>query len=177
VVVRLGLKAACNATHPPGYGQCLAAVPTPELAALITALYDVPVPPAPRNDLVAIFLTSLPGLNQPANVQASEMLRLNMGIAPTAALGKGNRMGVLGGDNAGFPNGRRLEDDVVDIAIQAVAGATPFTPDFNKAPNNLLGDGVNQSAQSFNQGFPYLSQPYQGFQRAGGTATSPTGAP
>jgi hypothetical protein len=92
-------------------------------------------------------------------------------------LGKGNRMGVLGGDNAGYPNGRRLEDDVVDIAIQAVAGATPFTPDFNKAPNNLLGDGVNQSAQPFNQGFPYLSQPYQGFQRAGGTATSPTGAP
>ena len=105
------------------------------------------------------------------------MIRLNMGIAPSAGVGKGNRMGVLGGDIAGFPNGRRPEDDVVDIAIQAMAGATVLTPDFNKAPNNLLGDGVNQSGQSFNGAFPYLSQPYQGFQRAGGTATSPTGAP
>ncbi len=177
VVVPLGMKDHFNATPPSGDAQFLPAVTNPELAGLITALYGVPVPPAPRNDLVAIFLTGIQGLNQPANVQASEMLRLNMGIAPTAGLGKGNRMGVLGGDNAGYPNGRRLEDDVVDIAIQAVAGATPFTPDFNKAPNNLLGDGVNQSAQPFNAGFPYLSQPYQGFQRAGGTATSPTGAP
>ena len=106
------------------------------------------------------------------------MLRLNMGVPPTAGVGKGNRMGVLGGDTAGFPNGRRPEDDVVDIAIQAMAGATPFTPDFNKAPNNLLGDGVNQSAQPFNGAFPYLSQPYSGLlARSGGTATSPTGAP
>jgi hypothetical protein len=177
VVVPLGVKDHFNATAPSADAQFLPAVTNPELGGLITLLYGVPVPAAPRNDLVAIFLTGLPGLNQPANVQASEMLRLNMGIAPTAGLGKGNRMGVLGGDNAGYPNGRRLEDDVVDIAIQAVAGATPFTPDFNKAPNNLLGDGVNQSAQPFNGEFPYLSQPYQGFQRAGGTATSPTGAP
>ena len=103
------------------------------------------------------------------------MLRLNMGVPPTAALGKGNRMGVLAGDNGGFPNGRRLEDDVVDIAIQAMAGATPFTPDFNKAPNNVLGDGVNAPTLSFNGTFPYLSQPYSGFSRSGGTATSATG--
>ena len=177
VVVPLGAKDHFNATAPSGDAEFLPAVTNPELPGLINALYGVPVPPAPRNDLVTIFLTGLPGLNQPANVQASEMLRLNMGIAPTAGVGKGNRMGVLGGDNAGFPNGRRPEDDVVDIAIQAMAGATPLTPDFNKAPNNLLGDGVDQSAQSFNDGFPYLSQPYQGFQRAGGTATSATGAP
>ncbi len=177
VVVPLGVKDHFNATPPSGDAEFLPAVTNPELPGLINALYGVPVPAAPRNDLVTIFLTGIPGLNQPANVQASEMLRLNMGVAPTAGLGKGNRLGVLGGDNAGFPNGRRLEDDVVDIAIQAMAGATPLTPDFNKAPNNLLGDGVNQSAQPFNGGFPYLSQPYQGFARAGGTATSPTGAP
>jgi hypothetical protein len=177
VVVPLGVKDHFNATPPSADGQFVPAVTNPELPGLINALYGVPVPPAPRNDLVTIFLTGIPGLNQPANVQASEMLRLNMGVAPSAGVGKGNRMGVLGGDTSGFPNGRRLEDDVVDIAIQAMAGATPFTPDFNKAPNNLLGDGVNQSAQAFNGGFPYLSQPYQGFQRAGGTATSPTGAP
>jgi hypothetical protein len=175
VVVPLGVKDHFNATAPAGDAEFLPAVLNPELGGLITGLYGVPVPAAPRNDLVAIFLTGLPGLNQPANVQASEMLRLNMGIAPSAQVGKGNRMGVLGGDTSGFPNGRRLEDDVVDIAIQAVAGATPFTPDFNKAPNNLLGDGVNASAQAFNQGFPYLAQPYSGFSRSGGTAPSPTG--
>jgi len=177
VVVPLGAKDHFNATPPSGDGEFLPAVLNPELPGLITALYGVPTPQAPRNDLVTIFLTGLPGLNQPANVQASEMLRLNMGIAPTAGVGKGNRMGVLGGDTAGFPNGRRPEDDVVDIAIQAMAGATPLTPDFNKAPNNLLGDGVNQMAEPLNGTFPYLSQPYVGFARAGGTATSPTGAP
>lgn len=177
VVVPLGAKDHFNATPPSGDAEFLPAVQNPELAGLITALYGVAVPAGPRNDLVTLFLTGIPGLNQPPDVQASEMLRLNMGIAPTAPVGKGNRLGVLGGDTAGFPNGRRLEDDVVDIEIQAVAGATPLTPDFLKAPNNLLGDGVNQSAQPFNSAFPYVSQPYQGFQRAAGTAVSPTGAP
>jgi Domain of unknown function (DUF4331) len=177
VVVPLGAKDHFNATPPSDDAQFLPAVTNPELPGLINALYGVPVPQAPRNDLVTIFLTGIPGLNQPPNVQASEMLRLNMGIPASAPIGKGNRMGVLGGDTAGFPNGRRLEDDVVDIAIQAMAGATPLTPDFLKSPNNQLGDGVNQSAHAFNAGFPYLSQPYQGFARAGGTATSPTGAP
>jgi hypothetical protein len=177
VVVPLGVKDHFNATAPSGDAEFLPAVLNPELAGLITALYGVPTPQAPRNDLVAIFLTGIQGLNQPANVQASEMLRLNMGVAPTAGLGKGNRMGILGGDNAGYPNGRRLEDDVVDIAIQAVAGATPFTADFNKAPNNVLGDGVNAGTLPFNGTFPYLSQPYSGFSRSGGTATSPTGQP
>ena len=63
------------------------------------------------------------------------------------------------------------------FAIQAMAGATPFTADFNKAPNNVLGDGVNQAAVPFNDGFPYVSQPYSGFARSGGTAPSPTGQP
>jgi hypothetical protein len=175
VVVPLGVKDHFNATPPAGDGEFLPAVLNPELPGLITGLYGVPTPTGPRNDLVTIFLTGIPGLNQPANVQASEMLRLNMGVPPTAGLGKGNRMGVLAGDNAGFPNGRRLEDDVVDIAIQAMAGATPFTADFNKAPNNVLGDGVNAPAQAFNGTFPYLSQPYSGFSRSGGTAASATG--
>jgi hypothetical protein len=175
VVVPLGVKDHFNATPPAGDAEFVPAVTDPELPKLITTLYGVPTPPAPRNDLVTIFLTGIPGLNQPSNVQASEMLRLNMGMAPTAGLGKGNRMGILGGDNAGFPNGRRLEDDVVDIAIQAMAGATPFTPDFNKAPNNVLGDGVSQASLPFNGTFPYLSQPYAGFSRSGGTAASATG--
>jgi hypothetical protein len=177
VVVPLGVKDHFNATAPDADAQFLPAVTNPELPDLINLLYGVAVPPAPRNDLVTIFLTGIPGLNQPPNVQAAEMLRLNMAVPASAGVGKGNRMGVLGGDTSGFPNGRRLEDDVVDIAIQAMAGATPFTPDFNKAPNNLLGDGVNTSAQEFNGSFPYVSQPYSGFSRSGGTVPSPTGQP
>jgi hypothetical protein len=180
VVVPLAFKDHFNGSAPADDAQFLPAVQFPDskgtqMPGLINALYGVSVPAEPRDDLVTIFLTGIPGLNQPANVQPSEMLRLNMGIAPSAAVGKGNRMGVLGGDRAGFPNGRRLEDDVTDIEIQALAGATPFTPDFNKAPNNLLGDGVNTSDQAFNASFPYASQSYRGFDRSGGPQGSPTG--
>ena len=70
---------------------------------------------------------------------------------------------MLGGDNQGFPNGRRLSDDVVDIALQAVAGGTPFTAAQNKAPNNQLGDGVIQNDKPFQTAFPYLASPHQGF--------------
>jgi Domain of unknown function (DUF4331) len=175
VVVPIGVKDHFNATPPSGDAEFLPAVQNPEVAGLITALYGVPVPPAPRKDLVTIFLTGIPGLNQPPNVMPAEMLRLNMGIPPSAGVGKGNRMGVLGGDTAGFPNGRRLEDDVTTIELQALAGATPLTPDFNKAPNNAITDGVPASAQAFNGSFPYLSSAYQGFGRSGGVEGSPTG--
>jgi hypothetical protein len=175
VVVPIGVKDHFNASQPTGDSAYLPAVQNPEAAGLITALYGVPVPPAPRNDLVTIFLTGIPGLNQPPNVMPSEMLRLNMGIAPSAGVGKGNPMGVLGGDTSGFPNGRRLEDDVTTIELQALAGATPLTPDFNKAPNNVITDGVPQSAQAFNGSFPYVSQPFEGFGRSGGVEGSATG--
>ncbi len=110
----------------------------------MTAVFGIAVPPAPRNDLVTIFLTGIPGLNQPPNVRPSEMLRLNTGIPPVAPnTGGYSNLGVLGGDVGGFPNGRRVGDDVLDIAVRAVAGATPLTPAFNRSPNNTLGDGVN----------------------------------
>ena len=99
---------------------------------LLNLIFGVKSPPAPRNDLVTIFLTGIPGLNQPANVRPSEMLRLNMGIPPVAVGSSGyDRLGVLGGDVGGFPNGRRVGDDVLDIVLQAAAGATPLTPAFN----------------------------------------------
>jgi uncharacterized protein DUF4331 len=69
---------------------------------------------------------------------------------------------VLGGDNAGFPNGRRPIDDVTDIALRAVAGATPFTPEFNRAPNNQLGDGVDANDKPFLTAFPYIATPEPG---------------
>jgi len=100
-------------------------VTDPEAARLLHAIYGIDVPPTPRNDLVAIFLTGITGLNKPQYVKPSEELRLNVATPVTASP---NRMGVLGGDNQGFPNGRRLGDDVIDIALQAVAGGTPFHP-------------------------------------------------
>ena len=74
-------------------------------------------------------------------------------------------MGLLAAQLDGFPNGRRLGDDVVDIEIRALAGATPFTPAFNRAPNNQLGDGVNQNDKSFLSTFPYVAHPFAGYEQ------------
>jgi len=109
----------------------------------------------------------VPGLNFTGPRQA-DLLRLNTSIAPSAAVGAGNRLGVLAGDLAGFPNGRRLEDDVVDIELRAFAqgyGAFLHTvlglP--NKSPNNLLGDGVDANDKPFLAHFPYVAPPHQGY--------------
>jgi hypothetical protein len=159
VVIPLKDKDKFNATEPTGDGAFLPYVLNPELAGLLTALYGIPTPPAPRNDLVAVFLTGIPGLNKPANANQvpCEMLRLNMAIPASS---QPSRLGILAGDNAGFPNGRRLGDDVIDIAERVVAGATPFTPDFNKAPNNQLGDGVDSNDLPFLPYFPYVAPPH-----------------
>jgi hypothetical protein len=174
VVVPIAAKDYFNASEPSddggkNAGAYVPLVTDPELAKLIPVLYPgVKVPPAPRNDLVSIFLTGIDGVNKPMNAgdngKPAEMLRLNMAISPKP-FGKENRLGVLGGDNAGFPNGRRLGDDVVDIALRAVAGGTPFTPEFNKAPNNALGDGVDRNDKRFTSRFPYLAIPHQGYGR------------
>ena len=158
VVIPLKDKNRFNATLPAGDGAFVSYVTDPELAHLLTALYGIATPPAPRNDLVTVFLTGIPGLNKPANPNqvACEMLRLNMTIAPSATP---SRFGLLGGDTSGFPNGRRLFDDVVDIAERVVAGATPFTPAFNVAPNNSLGDGVDANDKPFLPYFPYVAPP------------------
>jgi hypothetical protein len=84
---------------------------------------------------------------------------LNTAIAPVP---NPNRLGVLGGDIAGFPNGRRLTDDVVDIALRAMAGATPLTPAFNNGINAQLGDGVVANDKVFSPVFPYLATPHAG---------------
>jgi hypothetical protein len=78
------------------------------------------------------------------------------------ASGSINRLGVIAGDNGGFPNGRRLGDDVVDIALRVVAGV--LVPGFNKAPNNALTDGVDSNESAFLSTFPYAALPHQGFE-------------
>jgi Domain of unknown function (DUF4331) len=163
VVAPLGAKDLFNASEPADDAQFLKAVQDPEPARLIPQLYPgVEVPPAPRDDLVTIFLTGIPDVNQPAKGKPSEMIRLNTSIPPTAVAAQ-DRLGLLAGQNDGFPNGRRLVDDVTDIELRALAGGTPFTEEFNRAPNNALTDGVDSNDVPFLEVFPYLAAPHQGY--------------
>jgi hypothetical protein len=159
VVIPRGTKDVFNSLEPTGDAAALGFVTDPEVPKLLNLLFGIQSPPAPRNDLVTIFLKGIPGLNQPANVTPSEQLRLNVAIPPTA---NPNALGVLGGDTAGFPNGRRLGDDVVDIALRVMAGATPLTPSFNAGINAQLGDGVNANDMTFLDVFPYVASPSPG---------------
>lgn len=186
VVIPLGLKDAFNSLSPRLDGtipDVVSAITDPELPKIIRLALGaygtfngsgvvVNIPPAPRNDLVAVFGTGIPqnttGL--PATFTtflsdgvAHEMLRLNTGIPVTAAASV-NRLGLLGGDAAGFPNGRRVTDDVVDIELRVLLGGYPVTPAFNVAPNNTVGDGVAANFEGFLTRFPYLQTPNQGNQ-------------
>jgi len=156
LVIPLKDKNRWNGSEPRFDSQFGKYVLDPEPARLIEGILGVDVPSPPRNDLATIFLTGIPGLNKPAGVVPSSQLRLNTAIKPSD---NPSRLGVLGGDNAGFPNGRRPIDDVVDIELQALAGGTPFTPDFNHPPNNQLGDNVNANDVPLRNSFPYLADP------------------
>ena len=173
VVIPLGIKDTFNTLKPAqdagalsqpadADGVTIPLVQRPELAGLITALYGVETPPAPRNDLVSIFLTGIEGVNKVEGGQPAEVLRLNTSVTPTPFADQ-DRLGLLAGQDDGFPNGRRLVDDVVDIALRAVAGGTPFTPEFDKAPNNALADGVDANDGTFLTSFPYQATPWQGY--------------
>ena len=165
VVMSLAFKDIFNASEPSGDKALFDSnadfrnrILDPEVAKLYKLLYNLDSPPAPRNDLVQVFLTGLPGVNQPPNVVPSEMIRINLAVPPSSSP---NRMGALANDAAGFPNGRRLADDVTDIELQVVAGV--LVPGFNKAPNNALTDGVDANDQAFLTTFPYVAPPNQGF--------------
>ncbi len=171
VIVPVGKKDLFNASKPENDAQFAEKVANPELSMLLKSLYNVKVPPQgafgsadQRDDLEAIFLTGIPGLTKPANVKPAEELRLNVAITPTSTP---NNLGVLGGDTQGFPNGRRLADDVVDISIRAVAGAAYplFHKDFVADPlASQLGDGVDANDLPFRSTFPYMALPNGGFE-------------
>ncbi len=159
-VIPIGVKDTFNGLEPTGDGAALSFVTNPTVPPLLEALFGLKTPPTPRNDLVTIFLTGIPGLNQiGTSPRPSEMIRLNMAIPPSS---NPSRLGLLGGDNAGFPNGRRPADDVVDIELRALAGGTPFTPAFNVSPNNALGDGVDRNDAAFLTTFPFIAPPHPG---------------
>ncbi|MEV4533391.1 DUF4331 domain-containing protein [Asanoa sp. NPDC049518] len=176
VVVPANLKDAFNSISPDkdaGIPAVVKRVTDPELPKLIEAIYGVPAPATPRNDLVEIFLTGITtkaggpikaDLNSQLNnkdvnakrFRPSEMLRLNLGV-PVAD--QPNRLGVLGGDLQGFPNGRRLTDDAVDIAVQAVEGAAQTGQLVDAL---AAGDKVDANDNEFGDQFPYVALPNVG---------------
>jgi hypothetical protein len=182
VVVPANLKDAFNALPPEkdaSVAPVVARVKDPEVPKLIQSIYGIKAPATPRNDLVEIFLTGITtkaggpikaDLNSQLNnadvissrFRPSEMLRLNLSIKPTA---HPNRLGVLAGDLQGFPNGRRLSDDVVDIELQALEGAAQT----GKLVDALAkGDAVNANDNAFGSTFPYLALPNVGAVNKGG---------
>jgi hypothetical protein len=152
VVIPYSVKDTFNAIPPSKDAAALPFVKKPELAALLKNVCGVNAPTSNRDDLVQVFLTGIPGLNQPKKITPSEQLRLN--TAPVASQTP-SRLGVIGGDKNGFPNGRRLSDDVVDIALQVVGGELKGNP-------NDLGDAVNANDAQFGDKFPYVALPLSG---------------
>jgi len=175
VVIGLKDKNKFNGSEPKDDAQFADYVTNPTLPTLLEALFGsagVKAPTNfPRTDLVAAFLTGVQGLNQPAGVVPSEMLRLNTSIGPTS-VAQQSRLGVLGGDNAGFPNGRRPGDDVVDIELRVAMGVLCTVSGVNTAvgckasdaPAGTLHytDGAYISSAFFANEFPYLRAPHPG---------------
>jgi hypothetical protein len=184
VIIGLPDKDKFNGSSPQDDGQFLAYVTNPTLPAILNSLFAgaALVPGTPRNDLVAAFLTGVKGLNQPPSVRPAELLRLNTSIAPTPPASQ-NDLGVLGGDLAGFPNGRRPYDDVIDIELRVAMGAlcgaigscgtqtsdpnngAPYTDGARSAgpdASNLTIGGAVDPADTYLDSFPYLNTPLPG---------------
>lgn len=188
LVIGLNSKDLFNAAEPTQDSALAVFVTNPTLPAIIDLLFRDAVnsglgtnidnlAPAnlPRGDLVAAFLTGINGLNQPENVVPSEMMRLNLGIAPTPR-DMQSTLGVIGDDLAGFPNGRRPGDDTVDIALRVVMGRLCHPVPIAGNPTDLglcapadapvgtapLTDGAPISAAELQNVFPYLNNPIPG---------------
>jgi hypothetical protein len=167
LLVGTGFKDRFSMDQPKNDAQFASFFLDPTLARILNAATGgvVTIPTPPRTDLLPL-VTYAPPIAA-AGTQAgpvADLLRLNTGVAPTPPLSTGfNRLGLLGGDPAGFPNGRRLPDDVVDIALRAVSGV--LNASFNKFPNNALGDGVNVNDVPYRTEFPYLANAPSGRDR------------
>jgi hypothetical protein len=176
VLIPLGKKDAWNASDPAKDSQFLRHYTDPELAAIMNLLYGgalSPVPTTARADLVAVLLT---GVKLPDGSSftftgdtKADLLRLNTAVPPTKSP---DRLGAIAGDLQGFPNGRRLADDVTDIELRAIGcGYGPVLASVlglcNLSPNNLLGDGVDANDQPFLTTFPYEAAPNAGYDHTG----------
>ena len=169
LLIGIGSKDKFSKSKPKNDAQFADFALDPVLARVLNALYDtiipgvLPVPDAPRNDLLLLaeYLPPVAAENTPKGPVA-DLLRLNTGVAPTA-MNQRSRLGFLtlldgdqtNDDPAGFPNGRRVSDDVVDITTRAVIGILAGD-DFNKFPHNRVGDGVNKNDVPYRETFPYV---------------------
>ncbi len=178
VVIGLDDKDKFNSSKPKNDAANFADyVTNPTLPALVQTLFPAAVAPTnfPRTDLIAAFLTGIKGLNQPTPKPTvlAEMMRLNTSIAPVA-IGAQNALGVAAGDNAGFPNGRRPGDDVVDLSLRVAMGAlcvltgptdtlaVGCKPSDAPAGGLALTDGVRKTSLNYLATFPYLTTPLPG---------------
>ncbi|UQX87842.1 DUF4331 domain-containing protein [Jatrophihabitans telluris] len=182
VIVPMGDKDRWNALDPHADGSFAKYVSKPELAGLLPVLYPGVFPnlaaySKPRADLTAILLTGIPkgivpGFSTKTGPVLADMLRLNLAIPPAKSP---NDLGVLGGDLAGFPNGRRVSDDVVTIELRAIAGLTiplvdkSFTPD---SAASAVQDGTTNTNSPYLTSFPYLGTPAGGYQTKPGVPAS-----
>ncbi len=177
VIVPMGKKDLWNSLSPAHDKEFLRYVQHPELAGLLPVLYPKVFPKlagikAPRADLVAILLTGLPsgvvpGFQNYTGKTYADELRLNLAIPPTTT--NPNPLGLIGGDAAGFPNGRRVFDDVVTVELSSVAGATYPLVDKGYKPDpaaSLITDGLGPNATRYLTKFPYLGTPQSGYQTA-----------
>ncbi len=191
VVIDMARKDYWNSQAPSGDSQFAARYAHPELAGLLPVLYPGVFPnlaafnatAAPRNDLLAILLTGIPsgvvtGFQNFTGPTQADLLRLNVAIPPTSAP---SNLGLIGGDPAGYPNGRRVFDDVATIELRCIAGASLHLVDSGFTPDKAAGEismglttgGTDLTAmgtENYLPRFPYLGTPHQGFEVPAGPA-------
>ncbi|MBI4527706.1 MAG: DUF4331 domain-containing protein [Deltaproteobacteria bacterium] len=165
LLIGTGYKDRFSMDQPKNDAQFASFFLDPALARILNAATggSLPIPSPPRVDLLPL-VTYAPPIAASGTTAGpiADLLRLNTGVSPTAPV-SANRLGLLGGDPAGFPNGRRVFDDVTDISLRAIAGV--LNPSFNIFPNNALGDGVNVNDAPYRMTFPYLADAPSGRDR------------
>jgi hypothetical protein len=162
LLIGTGHKDYWSMSHPYNDSQFAPFALDPLIARAFNAVYGFSIPTPPRTDLLPLVTYAAP--IAPKGTKAgpiADLLRLNTGVPPTP-MRQRKRLGLIAGDAAGFPNGRRLTDDVVDIAERVIIGGVLSGPAFNVAPNNLLGDGVNAPDVPTQETFPYVHYAYSG---------------
>lgn len=165
LLIGTGFKDRFSMDQPKNDSQFASFFLDPALARILNAATAgaLTIPTPARTDLLPLVTYAPPiAAVGTAAGPVADLLRLNTGVTPTPP-GSASRLGLLGGDPAGYPNGRRLFDDVVDISLRAVAGV--FNPAFNVFPNNALGDGVNVNDIPYRTSFPYLANSPSGRDR------------
>jgi len=163
LLVGVGFKDKFSMSQPKDDAQFANFFLDPVLARALNAIYReaLPVPDAPRTDLLPL-VTYAPPIAAPGTPAGpvADLIRLNTGVPPTPAAQR-KRMGLLAGDPAGYPNGRRVGDDVTDISARAVVGILAGGR-FAGFPHNRIGDGVNANDAPYLEAFPYVYYAWDG---------------